>query len=203
MPLIIRGFGFSTLNSLLLVIPAGAYAGTVQLLMPYLAYRYKGLRSYIVFTAQLGTVVAALLLWLLPRSEKGALLFACYILPSVGGGYAVLMGKIVVFPLGSALLIVFPFQDIRLRILQATQNALLQLQAFISAIASVCFASFGHGEITADSHHRKLRWPAAFQNSRRTSIPQGIHRSSDYRTRGRSSCSCVPFRLHVGQPCPR
>lgn len=40
----------------------------------------------------MGTTLAALLLWLLPRSQKGALLFACYILPSVGAGYAVLMG---------------------------------------------------------------------------------------------------------------
>lgn len=40
----------------------------------------------------MGTVLAALLLWLLPLSATGALLFAVYILPSVGGGYAVLMG---------------------------------------------------------------------------------------------------------------
>lgn len=91
-PIIINGFGFSTLNSLLLTMPAGAYGGTVQLIMPYLAYKFKNCRTWIVFGAQLGTTLAALLLWLLPRSAKGALLFAAYILPSVGGGYAVLMG---------------------------------------------------------------------------------------------------------------
>lgn len=91
-PIIINGFGFSTLNSLLLTMPAGAYGGTVQLLMPYLAYKFKNCRTWIVFGAQMGTTLAALLLWLLPRSAKGALLFAAYILPSVGGGYAVLMG---------------------------------------------------------------------------------------------------------------
>ncbi|KAF4447338.1 hypothetical protein F53441_9135 [Fusarium austroafricanum] len=91
-PIIIHGFGFSTLNSLLLMMPCGAYAGTLQLLMPYLAYRYKNIRSYLVFIAQMGTVLSALLLWLLPQSATGALLFAVYILPSVGGGYAVLMG---------------------------------------------------------------------------------------------------------------
>ncbi|KAF5588522.1 cutinase transcription factor 1 beta [Fusarium pseudoanthophilum] len=91
-PIIIHGFGFSTLNSLLLMMPCGAYAGTLQLLFPYLAYKFKNNRSYLVFIAQMGTVLAALLLWLLPLSATGALLFAVYILPSVGGGYAVLMG---------------------------------------------------------------------------------------------------------------
>ncbi|KAK7424615.1 hypothetical protein QQZ08_008498 [Neonectria magnoliae] len=91
-PIIINGMGFSTLNSLLLVIPMGAYAGTMQLIFPFLAYKFPGLRSYLVFAAQMGTVVAALLLWLLPLSSTGVLLFACYILPSVGAGYAVLMG---------------------------------------------------------------------------------------------------------------
>ncbi|KAI9880542.1 MAG: hypothetical protein M1823_006727, partial [Watsoniomyces obsoletus] len=90
-PIIISGFGFSLLNSLLLVMPAGAYAGTMQLLVPYLAYKFPGLRSYLIFLCQMGTTLAALLLWLLPRGQTGALLFACYILPSVGAGYAVLM----------------------------------------------------------------------------------------------------------------
>lgn len=91
-PIIINSFGFSTLNSLLLVMPAGAYAGTLQLIVPWLCYKYSNLRSWLIFACQLGTTLAALLLWLLPRSQTGALLFACYILPSVGGGYAVLMG---------------------------------------------------------------------------------------------------------------
>ncbi|KAF3002587.1 hypothetical protein E8E13_008268 [Curvularia kusanoi] len=92
-PIIINSFGFSTLNSLLLVMPAGAYAGTLQLLVPWLCYKYTNLRSWAIFACQMGTTLAALLLWLLPRSKTGALLFACYILPSVGGGYAVLMGQ--------------------------------------------------------------------------------------------------------------
>ncbi|KIW12833.1 hypothetical protein PV08_08020 [Exophiala spinifera] len=92
LPIVINGFGFSLLNSLLLLMPAGFYAGTMQLVFPYLAYKYKNLRSYLVFIAQMGTTLAALLLWLLPRGATGALLFACYILPSVGAGYAVLMG---------------------------------------------------------------------------------------------------------------
>lgn len=91
-PIIINSFGFTTLRSLLLVMPAGAYAGTQQLIVPWLCYKFPNLRSGAIFVCQMGTTLAALLLWLLPRSAKGGLLFACYILPSVGGGYAVLMG---------------------------------------------------------------------------------------------------------------
>lgn len=40
----------------------------------------------------MGTVLASLLLWLLPLSDLGGLLFGCIILPSVGAAYAVLMG---------------------------------------------------------------------------------------------------------------
>lgn len=91
-PIIISSFGYSTLNSLLLTMPAGAIIGTIQLLAPYLAYKLPRSRCYIIVVCQTGTITASFLLWLLPRHEKGALLFACYILSSFGGGYAVLMG---------------------------------------------------------------------------------------------------------------
>ncbi|KAJ5690689.1 hypothetical protein N7462_005081, partial [Penicillium macrosclerotiorum] len=93
-PIIINSFGFNTLNSLLLVMPQGFLGGTYQLVGPYLAYRYseKGIRSWIVFTAQMITTLAAIMLVALPLDATGGLLFACYILPAIGGGYAVLMG---------------------------------------------------------------------------------------------------------------
>lgn len=93
-PIIINSFGYGTLNSLLLVMPQGFLAGSYQLLAPYLAYRFahRGVRSWIVFLAQIVTTLAALLLVVLPLDATGGMLFACYILPAVGGGYAVLMG---------------------------------------------------------------------------------------------------------------
>ncbi|OJJ81315.1 uncharacterized protein ASPGLDRAFT_177023 [Aspergillus glaucus CBS 516.65] len=93
-PIIINSFGFDTLNSLLLVMPQGFLAGSYQLLAPYLAYRFahRGARSWIVFSAQMITTLAALLLVVLPLDATGGMLFACYILPATGGGYAVLMG---------------------------------------------------------------------------------------------------------------
>lgn len=72
--------------------PPGAIIGTIQLGVPYLAYRIRGIRTWLVVLCQCGTILASILLWRLPREEKGGLLFGCYILASFGGGYAVLMG---------------------------------------------------------------------------------------------------------------
>ncbi|KAG9206280.1 hypothetical protein G6514_005005 [Epicoccum nigrum] len=91
-PIIISGFGYNRLNSLLLTMPAGAVIGTIELAAPYLAYKVPGIRTWVIVICQCGTITASLLLWLLPRHDKGGLLFACYILASFGGAYAVLMG---------------------------------------------------------------------------------------------------------------
>jgi hypothetical protein len=91
-PIFINEFGYDTLTSLLLTVPCGAVIGTVELIAPYIAYKYPRTRCWMIVICQLGTVLAALLLWLLPRSSKGGLLFGIYILACFGGSYAVLMG---------------------------------------------------------------------------------------------------------------
>ncbi|KAK5080029.1 hypothetical protein LTR70_009039 [Exophiala xenobiotica] len=91
-PIIINSFGFSTLNSLLLTMPAGAIIGTVELVAPYLAYKFPGNRTWIIFVCQCGTILGSFLLWLLPTGTTGGLLFACYVLACFGGSYGVLMG---------------------------------------------------------------------------------------------------------------
>jgi hypothetical protein len=91
-PIIVSGFGYSPLNSLLLSMPGGAIIGTVELCACYAALRFHNSRTWIIIICQLATVLACLLLWQLPRNEKGGLLFAVYILASFGGSYAVVMG---------------------------------------------------------------------------------------------------------------
>lgn len=91
-PIIISGFGYNRLNSLLLTMPAGVVIGTIELSVPYLAYKFPGIRTWLIAVCQCGTILASILLWQLPRSATGGLLFACYILASFGGAYAVLMG---------------------------------------------------------------------------------------------------------------
>jgi hypothetical protein len=91
-PIIVDGLGFSALDSLLLFMPAGAYAGTLMLVVPYLAQKYPGWRTYLAAICQGIATLASFLLWFLPLHPTGPMLFACYILPSVGASYAIIMG---------------------------------------------------------------------------------------------------------------
>jgi len=94
-PIIISDLGFSGLNSLLLVMPAGVVIGTIELTAPFIAMKYPGWRSYLVSITVTGTLLASLLLWQLPQTATGGKLFAVYILASYGGGYAVLMSLVI------------------------------------------------------------------------------------------------------------
>ncbi|KAL1959131.1 hypothetical protein VTO42DRAFT_2918 [Malbranchea cinnamomea] len=91
-PIIISSFGFNALNSLLLTMPAGFVSGTIELIVPLLAYKFRNIRTWLIVACELGTIMSSLLLWLLPRDNKGGLLFGVYFLASFGGAYAVLMG---------------------------------------------------------------------------------------------------------------
>ncbi|KAL5352066.1 hypothetical protein ACLOAV_002009 [Pseudogymnoascus australis] len=92
-PIIINSLGFNELNSLLLMMPGGAFAGTIQLLAPFIAMRFKNVRVWLIIACQMITTVSAVLLWQLPREGAvGGLLYAIYTLTAMGGGYAVLMG---------------------------------------------------------------------------------------------------------------
>ncbi|KAG6228299.1 hypothetical protein E4U34_004590 [Claviceps purpurea] len=90
-PLIIKGFNFSNLESLLLLIPTGAWGGTFMLVFSYLAMKYPGIRTWLVLAGQIVCTLGAVLLWVLPLSQRGVLLFGAYIMSTLGGGYVVLM----------------------------------------------------------------------------------------------------------------
>ena len=102
-PIIISDLGFSGLNSLLLVMPAGAIIGTIELMTPFIAMKFPGLRAYLVAITVSVTLLASLLLWQLPQTNTGGKLFAVYILASYGGGYAVLMSLQIANTAGYAL----------------------------------------------------------------------------------------------------
>lgn len=92
-PIIISQFGYDVFRSLLLTTPLGAVVGTTQVIASYCAYKYSNIRSWLVIATEMTTILAALLLWLLPRDGGlGGLLFACYILGGFGAAYPILMG---------------------------------------------------------------------------------------------------------------
>lgn len=82
MPVVVSGWGYSSLTSLLLTMPAAAYAGTLIVLSTYCAMKFDHIRTWLIVAAQFMTTLSAILLWQLPRDAQGGLLFALYILPS-------------------------------------------------------------------------------------------------------------------------
>lgn len=92
MPIIISGFGFNTLNSLLLTIPAGAAGGIIILSTTYVSYKFRNMRTIAIFGCEILVMLAALLLWKLPRSAEGGLLVAVYLMTAYSGGWGVIMG---------------------------------------------------------------------------------------------------------------
>lgn len=92
MPIIIAGFGFNVLNTLLLTIPAGAVGAILILSMTYATYKLPNVRTYAIFFCELLVIMSSLLLWLLPRDHKGGLLFAVYMMTAYSGGWGVIMG---------------------------------------------------------------------------------------------------------------
>lgn len=92
MPIIISGFGFNVLNTLLLTIPAGAVGAILILGTTYTTYKLKNVRTYAILVCELLVIMASLMLWLLPRTQRGGLLFAVYMLVAYSGGWGVIMG---------------------------------------------------------------------------------------------------------------
>lgn len=91
-PIIVQGFGFSQLNSLLLIMPVGFAAGCLSLGTTYLATKFPGWRCWLVIIFSIPTVIASVLLWRLPMSSKGALLLSVYMLSCFAIPYGILMG---------------------------------------------------------------------------------------------------------------
>jgi hypothetical protein len=70
LPIIINSFGYTTLNSLLLLMPAGFWSGSLVLAFCYISYKVKNVRSYLFLVAEALATLSCLLLVLLPRSVR-------------------------------------------------------------------------------------------------------------------------------------
>jgi hypothetical protein len=83
-PIIIKGLGYNSLNSLLLTIPIGATGGISILVGSWLPHLIRNARCNIIAVAELFACLGALLVWQLPRTATGGQLVGLYILPTVG-----------------------------------------------------------------------------------------------------------------------
>ncbi|KAH6970535.1 major facilitator superfamily domain-containing protein [Ilyonectria sp. MPI-CAGE-AT-0026] len=91
-PILLKGMGYSTLDSLLFKMPSGATGFVMIAGFGYLASKWKSGRVYLFACALSITVTSSLLLWLVPTKTKGVLLLAIYLLPSFSAGYGVFVG---------------------------------------------------------------------------------------------------------------
>lgn len=181
-PILIKGFGFNELNSLLLMMPTGAFAGTMQLILPYLAFRFNNIRTYLICVAQVITMVAALLLWLLPIEETGGLLFAVIILPGVGAGYAVLMGLAIANTAGY------------------TKKSVASSGMYIGYCLGT-FGSFSRLPLAVWlTQSRQLCWAPRLRVRRRATVSKGLHRRGRDVHRSPAAVPGVPPPVHLVQP---
>ncbi|KKY27146.1 putative allantoate permease [Diplodia seriata] len=87
--IIVSGLGYSPLVTTLLGIPTGIIATLWAWMMAYPAGRFKNSRCIIAASCNLVTMVCAILMWKLPRSNKSGLLAAYYVFYTYWGPYVI------------------------------------------------------------------------------------------------------------------
>ncbi|KAK2598689.1 hypothetical protein N8I77_012081 [Diaporthe amygdali] len=90
-PIIIKGFGYGTFPSLLLNMPTGAVAFLQILGVSYLAVKRPMWRCWISIACQFVGMLSALLLWLLPMSDRGGLLYGAMTIGCGIPGYILML----------------------------------------------------------------------------------------------------------------
>ncbi|KAJ3459798.1 hypothetical protein MRS44_015871 [Fusarium solani] len=78
--LIVRGFGFNTLQAILINLPTGVLGTCFQIILSIPSAKLKGYRCIIIACANLVPLTCATLLWQLPRSDQHGLLasYLCF-----------------------------------------------------------------------------------------------------------------------------
>ncbi|KAF2087945.1 putative allantoate permease [Saccharata proteae CBS 121410] len=87
--IIVSGLGYSKLITTVLGIPTGVVATVWSWMMAYPAGRIKNSRGIIIAACNVVTIVCAILMWKLPRSNKHGLLAAYYVFYTYWGPYVI------------------------------------------------------------------------------------------------------------------
>jgi MFS transporter, ACS family, allantoate permease len=85
--IIVSGLGYSSLITTVLGIPTGVLATVWQILLSFIAARFKNARCIVIATANIVPLICAVLMWKLPRSNKHGLLAAYYVFYTYWGPY--------------------------------------------------------------------------------------------------------------------
>lgn len=85
--IIVSGLGYSSLITTVLGIPTGVLATIWQILLSFIAARFKNSRCFVIAVSDLVPMICAILMWKLPRSNKHGLLAAYYVFYTYWGPY--------------------------------------------------------------------------------------------------------------------
>lgn len=85
--IIVSGLGYSSLITTVLGIPTGVLATVWQLLLSFVAARFRNTRCLVIALANLVPMICAILMWKLPRENKNGLLASYYVFYTYWGPY--------------------------------------------------------------------------------------------------------------------
>ncbi|CAH0055613.1 unnamed protein product [Clonostachys solani] len=82
--IVVKGFGYSTLYSTLLLCPLGVIQAICLLFGGWMTSRFKNIRTWLIAGCQIPALIGAVLLYTLPRSNQRGLLGSYYIVQTHG-----------------------------------------------------------------------------------------------------------------------
>ncbi|KAI1779137.1 MFS general substrate transporter [Hypoxylon cercidicola] len=82
--IVVKGFGFSTIYSTLLLVPLGVIQAICILFGGYMTKRFKNIRTWLIAGCQIPALIGAVLLYTLPRSNQRGLLGSYYVVQTHG-----------------------------------------------------------------------------------------------------------------------
>ncbi|SDA01481.1 BZ3500_MvSof-1268-A1-R1_Chr10-1g02709 [Microbotryum saponariae] len=88
---IVNSFGYSPLNTILLLIPGGVFTMVTIYLFTWLAGRWKNSITYLIPISCVPIVVGSFVIWLASWKHRGVPLFGYYLIPCFGAPYVLLL----------------------------------------------------------------------------------------------------------------
>lgn len=92
--IVIKGFGFSAINTTLLNMPQGAIQLVSLLFSGWFVSKFKGTRCWMMALSQVPGLVGGALLYVLPESNRNGKLGSFYLLSTHGVGFSILLSML-------------------------------------------------------------------------------------------------------------
>lgn len=93
--------GYSSLTTIVILIPGGAFTCVTIYLFSWLADKYKNITTFLIPLSCIPIVVGSLVIWLASWQHRGVPLFGYYLLPCFGAPYVLVLASSAVNVAGS------------------------------------------------------------------------------------------------------